>query len=151
MNWESIYKDIGFLLDHVLLSSSIRNNLYALLYLVVQEYTLSTVAQAVPLACLRTLDSSFTQVACSYLYIIGFTLFSCTFSLKTYVYASLSPSLSSTLVPVPSMTLTSNISPTTVRIYNTWLHQPMVSTTPNCLIMPVPPVLRGHKSREQLP
>jgi len=45
---------------------------------VVQKYTLSTVAQTAPLACFRTLDSGFTQVACPYLDPAGFTPFSCT-------------------------------------------------------------------------
>ena len=83
--------------------------------------TLSTITQTTLFACLRTLYSSFTQVAYSYLDTMCFVLFSCTCSLKTCIYVSLSPSPFLTLMSVPSMTLTSNTSPTTyvpVRVRN---------------------------------
>jgi len=49
-----------------------------LLYQVVQNHTLSTVAQTGLLACFRTLDSGFAQVTCPYLNLAGFAPFSCT-------------------------------------------------------------------------
>jgi len=119
---KSVYKDVGFPLDCVLFLSSLRNNLYTIQYLVVQEHTLSTVAQTSPLARLRTLDSGLAQVVCLRLDPTGLALFPCTRTSKTHVYATLSLSLLPTLVPIPSTTLALNTksSPNVqVRVRNT--------------------------------
>jgi len=96
--------------------------LYTLLYLVVQEYTLPTVAQTFLLACLRTLDSGLAQVVCFYLDPAGLALLPCTRSSKTRVYATPGPSSLPTLVPISGTTLTPNttsLSNVRVRVRNT--------------------------------
>jgi len=105
---KSVYKNVGFLLDCVLFLFSLHNNLYTILYLVVQEHTLSTVAQTSPLARLRTLDSGLAQVVCLHLDPAGLPLFPCTRTSKTRVYATLSLSSLPTLVPIPGTTLALN-------------------------------------------
>jgi len=152
---KSVYKDVGFPLDCVLFLSSLHNNLYTILYLVVQEHTLSTVAQTSPLACLRTLDSGLAQVVCLHLDPAGLARFPCTRTSKTPVCATLSPSSLLTLVPIPGMTLalnTKSLPNVQVRVRNTLLRQPTVSATPSCLTKqpPLAP-LQGHKSHEQIP
>jgi len=114
---KSIYKDVGFPLDCVLFLSSLRNNLYTILYLVVQEHTLSTVAQTSPLTRLRTLDSGLAQVVCLHLDPAGLALFPCTHTSKTCLYATLSPFSLPTLVPILGTTLALNTrSPPNVQV-----------------------------------
>jgi len=59
--------------------------LYTLLYLVVQEYTLPTVAQTFPLTCLRTLDPGLAQVVRFHPDPAGLALLPCTRTSKTHV------------------------------------------------------------------
>ena len=129
--------------------------MYTLLYLVVQEYTLPTVAQTFLLACLRTLDSGLAQVVCFHPEPAGLALLPCTRTTKTRVYMTPGPSPLPTLVPIPGPTLapnTKSLSIVRVRVRNTLLRQPTVSATPSCLTKqpPLAP-LQGHKSHEQIP
>jgi len=97
--------------------------LYTLLYLVVQEYTLPTIAQTFLLACLHTLDSGLAQVVCFHLDPAGLALLPCTRTSKTRVYVTPGPSSLPTLMPIPSTTLTPNtksLSNVQVRVRNTY-------------------------------
>ena len=95
--------------------------MYTLLYLVVQEYTLSTVAQTFLLACLRTLDSGLASVVCFPLDPAGLALLPCTRTSKTRVYATLGLSSLPMLLPIAGTTLalnTKSLSNVRVRVRN---------------------------------